>query len=143
MQQKFVTVRNFSKRMPYLCPMAAGGRPTNKERTDLGKRIAEAREQAGLSQNQVARELGVAQQSVVSWERRVRAIRSDTLVKLASLYKVSTDELLGIKPSKPRTPKGRAGHVLESISRLPRRQQGKALEAIENMLSGYESRHDS
>lgn len=143
MQQNFVTCDDFKNNMLYVSSMAAGGRPTKKERPELGERIAEARELAGLSQHEVARQLGVAQQSVVSWERRVQAIRSDTLKKLALLYRVSTDELLGIKPLKRKTPKGRVGQIVEGVSKLPRRQQSKAIEAIENMLSGYKSRQDS
>jgi len=87
----------FFEEPPYNGGMASKGRPTTKLRTALGERIMQAREQAGISQTELAQMLGVTQQTVLTWERKVSSIRTDTLIKLANIFKVSADELLGLK----------------------------------------------
>jgi transcriptional regulator with XRE-family HTH domain len=120
--------------------MASKGRPSTKLRTALGERIMQAREQAGISQNELARMLGVTQQTVLTWERKVSTIRTDTLIKLANIFKVSADELLGLKPPKETTPKGRLQKLVQEISDMPRSQRDRLLEQFENTLAGQKAR---
>lgn len=62
---------------------------------DFGRRLRDLRTGSGLSQEAVAKHLGVSAQSVSKWENG-RAIPDVTfLVPLARLFSVSTDELLG------------------------------------------------
>jgi len=119
--------------------MHAGGRPTSKPRSPLGQRLAAAREQAGISQAQLAERLGVTQPTVAYWERQAVNIRSDVLTKIARSLDVSSDELLGTKPSTARAvkPAGKARQAFDAVSRLPRRQQAKIVEVVEAMVEKH------
>lgn len=56
--------------------------------------MRELREKKGLTQKQVAKELGVDQSTVSLWEQGVCYPRVGNLRKLAKLYGVSVDRLL-------------------------------------------------
>ena len=58
-------------------------------------RFREAREKAGLSAAEVGRRIGVSQPAVTQWETGVKVPSVEMLCKLAELYCVSTDYLLG------------------------------------------------
>lgn len=60
-------------------------------------RFAELREKAGLTQKQVATELGIDQSAVSFWERGICNPRAALLPKIAKLYGTSVDELLEMK----------------------------------------------
>ena len=60
----------------------------------------EAREAVGLSQKFVAYTLGVKPPNVSRWEAGTTFPTVDNLMKLARLYGVSTDYLLGIEEGK-------------------------------------------
>lgn len=57
--------------------------------------FAHARENAGLSQHEVARRLGINQATVSYWETGKTTPRGALLVKVADLYCCSIDELMG------------------------------------------------
>ena len=58
-------------------------------------RFREAREKAGLSTLEVAKRIGVSQPAVTYWDNGTKPPSIETLCKLAALYCVSTDYLLG------------------------------------------------
>ena len=58
-------------------------------------RFREAREKAGLSTLEVAKRIGVSQSVVTYWDNGTKPPSIETLCKLADLYCVSTDYLLG------------------------------------------------
>lgn len=58
-------------------------------------RFREAREKAGLSTYEVAKRIGVSQPAVNQWDTGNKIPSVDMLCKLADLYCVSTDYLLG------------------------------------------------
>lgn len=58
-------------------------------------RIKSLRDEAGLSQADLAKELSVAQNTVSSWENGKRDPDTDTVIQLAAFFGVSTDYLLG------------------------------------------------
>jgi len=60
----------------------------------------EAREAAGISQKFVAYSLGVKPPNVSRWESGVTFPTVENLIKLANLYGVSTDYLLGLEDGK-------------------------------------------
>jgi transcriptional regulator with XRE-family HTH domain len=97
----------------------------------LGERIAQARERAGLSQGQLAEKMDVSQQVIAAWERKAKAIRTDTLVNLSGILGTSADELLGMKPARRNGPSGRVRQVFDAVAALPRRQQEKIVEVVE------------
>lgn len=59
-------------------------------------RIKDLREDNDLSQQDVAQYLGMKQPQYSRYERGLRDIPTDVLIKLARLYKTTTDYLLGI-----------------------------------------------
>ena len=64
----------------------------------LPETIRALRNEKGISQSLLAKELGLTQQAIAKWEKGIAEPDSVTLVKLASLFKVSTDYLLGCTP---------------------------------------------
>lgn len=65
------------------------------------QRLAELRRAHGLSQEQLARELGLSRQAVSKWERAESSPDTDNLIALARLYRMSLDELVGLAPATP------------------------------------------
>ena len=55
----------------------------------------QCREKAGLTQKQAALELGVKAPSVSDWEKGKTSPTVENLMKLAELYHITVDELLG------------------------------------------------
>lgn len=64
------------------------------ERTAIGARLRLAREQAGLSQGQVAVKLDLHRPTVSEIEAGRRRVAADELAKFAKLYKVSLSWLV-------------------------------------------------
>ena len=59
-------------------------------------RLRDLREDHDLSQAKVATYLGMTQPQYNRYERGLRDIPTDILIRLAQLYKTSTDYLLGL-----------------------------------------------
>ena len=68
---------------------------------DMCKRLKSLRKQNKLTQKQVAQRTGLAVSAISSYESGVRYPTYQTLIKLASMYHVTSDYLIGM-PS-PRT----------------------------------------
>lgn len=64
---------------------------------DFGKRLKKLRMQAGLTQNQLADRMGITKSVVSYYELHERCPSPEVLIKLASIFHVSTDYLLGIE----------------------------------------------
>lgn len=58
-------------------------------------RIADLRKQMKMSQNKLGEVLGVAQNTICNWEMGNRQPDNDSLIKMADLFGVSTDFILG------------------------------------------------
>ena len=85
---------------------------------DLGHRLTQAREAAGLSQIQVANYLSVSRQSVSSLEQGHRPIDLPTLHRLMELYGVSLSWLVGdAKPTASTLRDGVAGYAPDLSTR--------------------------
>ena len=63
---------------------------------EIARRIRQARKVSGLNQQEVEAEIGKAKNAVSRWERAEVQIDATDLGKLARLFKVSSDWLLGI-----------------------------------------------
>ena len=63
---------------------------------DFGRILALLRKQKGLSQKQVANDLGISQALLSHYEKGIRECGLSFLVKTAEYFEVSTDYLLGI-----------------------------------------------
>lgn len=64
----------------------------------LGKRIVRHRKQLGLTQDQLAEKLGVTAQAVSKWENDQSCPDISMLPKLAEIFGITTDALLGSTP---------------------------------------------
>lgn len=58
-------------------------------------RLKELREEAGMTQKQLAEKIGNVQRNISNWESGKSQPDLDTVVKLAEIFSVTTDELLG------------------------------------------------
>ena len=66
----------------------------------VGENLRRIRNERGFTQEYVATKLSVPQSAVSNWERGIKLIGTEYLAKIAKLYEVSTDEILGME-SKP------------------------------------------
>jgi len=94
------------------------------------------REEAGLTQAQVADKLAISHRAYAFWEREPTAVRAEQLAILADLFGVSADFLIGRDAPKPRAsgPTGKMRQLFETASSLPRRQQQRILDVVQDML---------
>ena len=63
---------------------------------DFGKRLKELRTQAGMTQSQLSKYIGVTKSVISFYELQERASSPEVLIKLARVFHVSTDYLLGL-----------------------------------------------
>lgn len=128
--------------LPDYTPLVKTGRPATRERTPFGQRLHTLREQAGLSQQQLAERLGLTQRAYAHWERNPVALRPDQLLNLAQVLNVSVDELVGTNGTRKRGsgPTGKMKLLFEAASRLPRNQQQKLAAIIEPFIAHHAGR---
>ncbi len=67
---------------------------------DFGTKLKELRKQNGFTQQQLAERIGVTKSVISFYELKERAPSPDILIKLAYVFHVSTDFLLGIERGK-------------------------------------------
>lgn len=63
----------------------------------IADKIKNIREQNGLTQSELAKKLGITRSGVNAWEMGISVPSTQYIVELATLFKVSTDYLLGIE----------------------------------------------
>ena len=64
---------------------------------DFGIRVARLRAAKGLSQAQLAERIGITKGMVSAYENSIRMPSYPVLIKIAGIFNVSTDYLLGIE----------------------------------------------
>jgi len=105
----------------------------------LGARVTALRKARGMTQAELARAIGVSQQAVFAYELGDRRISVLVLTKLARIFSVSVEEMVGL--SKPiRVPKGRlsprcARHA-GRLQALPKTQQRFVIRIIDVLEDG-------
>jgi transcriptional regulator with XRE-family HTH domain len=118
------------------------GRPAAQKRPALGEKIAAARIQAGLTQSQLAEKLDVSQRVVTYWEREAVGLKADQLAALSKALNVPADFFIGgAQSSRAGGPTGKARQLFEQVSSLPRSQQRRILETVEDMLVARQARN--
>lgn len=65
----------------------------------IADRIKVLREQMGLTQNDLAKQLGITRSSVNAWEQGISVPSTQYIVELAKMFKISTDHLLCVDHS--------------------------------------------
>ena len=66
------------------------------EMVDFGERLKVLRQAKGLTQKQLALQLGISKSVVSSYENGFRYPSFDVLIKIASVFSTTTDYLLGV-----------------------------------------------
>lgn len=61
----------------------------------MGERIKELRKKNGMTQTDLAKELGVAKETISTWETGSRSPRFDVLDQLCGMFHASMDYLMG------------------------------------------------
>jgi transcriptional regulator with XRE-family HTH domain len=123
-----------------MVPAMQTGRPSKRSRPPFGERLHAFREEAGLTQAQVAEKLGITQRAYAFWEREVVALKPEQLSRLGDVLGVSLDALISEKPMKKHVnggPSGKARQVFEKVSKLPRHQQKKVIEVVEALVDSH------
>ena len=62
----------------------------------IAKNIYELRKEKGISQQRLAKEIGVTQKAIDFWEKGINEPKASYVCALCKYFNVSADELLGI-----------------------------------------------
>jgi len=111
----------------------------DKTSPQRGQRLKALREAAGLTQRELARQLGVHHSNIQFWESGAVPPRSEVLPAMAELLGVRVEELLGHEARRKvvAAPSGRARLAFDKVSKLPKRQQQKILEVVEAFVAQH------
>mgnify|MGYP003501999818 CR=1 FL=1 len=85
---------------------------------NMGEKLKSLRIEKKLTQKQVADRIGLAISAVSSYESGTRYPSYDVLVKLARIFHVSTDYLLGITDKRNIDVTGLSDNEIELVSQL-------------------------
>jgi transcriptional regulator with XRE-family HTH domain len=109
--------------------------PLNLGKETLGQRLARARKARGFSQTELARKIGSIQALVSDYERGNLRLSAEMTIRFAKALGVSTDELLGVKPTKTKDEMSlKLTRRLKGIESLPNAQQKALLRTIDAFL---------
>lgn len=112
----------------------------------LGARIAQARKEHGMTQQQLAEQLGIAQQTLAHYEVGRARLPVSMLPVLARLLMLSLDELMGqgIQPASAgaarrgttkRGPVSRLHQQIAAVEQLPKTKQQFVSQMLETVLA--------
>ncbi|MFC5648379.1 helix-turn-helix domain-containing protein [Paenibacillus solisilvae] len=99
----------------------------------MGDRLRELRLRKSLSQEDVARQIGVTRSAYSHYEINNRQPVYETLKKLAVLFNVSLDYIIGGEPVKPETQV--TPEAIEIIRILNSMDQEKRKQSIDRMMA--------
>lgn len=108
---------------------------------EMGARIAQARKERGLTQQQLADALGISQQTFAHYEVGRVGVGAPMLPRLSELLDLSFDEILLGHPTVripgKRGPASRLEQQLDAIARLPKAEQ----RAVSTLLTAVLAQH--
>lgn len=84
----------------------------------VGNIIKELRQSAGMTQNQLAAQLGISKSSISFYELNVRIPGAVIVANMASVFHVSTDYLLGVDRKKRTELTGLTDQDIEYVENL-------------------------
>lgn len=106
---------------------------TDARRRVIGQRLAVAMRRAGVSQNRLARELGVSRSALSSWVHGQYQPSLEMLVELCKAIGVSPDEVLGVGPTKTKVDTARLTARCDRLERLVRDELAALRAEIERL----------
>ena len=104
----------------------------------MGSRVAQARKSQGITQQQLAEQLGIAQQTLAHYEVGRLRVPASMLPSLAQLLTLSVDELIGTSLPKHRGKRGPASRLqqqIEAIEQLPKTKQQFVSQMLDTVLA--------
>lgn len=123
--------------VPTLLPMAMNTKHEGFFKA-LGTRIAQARKEHGLTQQQLAGQLCIPQQTLAHYEVARARLSASMLPTLAQLPTLSLDELIG-SPLPPRKAKrGPTSHLqqqIQAVEQLPKTEQQFVSRMLDTILA--------
>ena len=128
--------------IPTLLPMAMNAKDESFFKA-LGVRIAQARKDQGLTQQQLADQLGIPQQTLANYEVARARLPASMLPVLAHLLTLSLDELIGNPLPKRRGKRGpmsRLQQQIEAVEQLPKTKQQFVSQMLDTVLAQASSR---
>ena len=104
--------------------------------SQMGKRLAKYRLDAGFTQKNLGQKIGLKQQLIAAYEKGTRRLPVSLLEPISQALYISVEELLGIKSdsSKKRGPAPFVQKKVEQIEQLPPSQRKSLLDTIDNYL---------
>jgi transcriptional regulator with XRE-family HTH domain len=116
---------------------------TDEGMIELAKRVEFYRKKSGILQAELADQLGVTQPMISRIEKGLARLNGELIVKLASIFSISTDELLGAKTKPlPETAVGRRWlKRLQRIDGLSKREQDALALIIDAFLAKPKSKN--
>jgi transcriptional regulator with XRE-family HTH domain len=121
------------------------GRPPLKPAPTFGARLAALRKARGWTQPQLVQELGITLAALTHYERKAANPSAEFVAKVAKLFNVSADDLLGVsvRPVRKSGPPSQLEERLVAVRRLPREKQKVVLQLLDSFLqtSGASNGH--
>ena len=128
--------------MATLTPQQRNAMNTRDEQffRELGARIALARKELQLTQQQLAEQLGIAQQTMAHYEGGRLKVSASLLPQLTQILNLSLDELLGLptRRTAKRGPTSRLEQQIDSIRQMPMTKQKFVSEMLDNVIGKTE-----
>lgn len=100
----------------------------------LAERIRAYRKASGLTQVDFAEKFNISKGTIAMWETGKRTPDTETMMKIANFFGVTTDELLGLNPNRYEDIPAGKGIKIPVLGKV---QAGIPVEAVEDIL-GYE-----
>lgn len=102
----------------------------------LGARINRLRKDQGITQVQLAEQLGVSQQTITAYESGNRRVPISNLPRLATLLDTSVEALIGQPATaNKRGPTPKLMQQLERLHALPKAKQRMVSEVLDSLLA--------
>ncbi len=101
---------------------------------EIGARVAKLRKEHHITQVQMAKELGVSQQQIASFEAGRVKIPISALPKLSTILAIPIDEIVGVERKARRGPASKLQRQLERVGQLPRTKQKFIIEMLEALI---------
>lgn len=100
----------------------------------VSDRIRLLRERRGLTQSELAKQLGITRSSVNAWEQGISVPSTQYIVELAAIFKISTDYLLGVESTASINVSGLTDEDIELAHSLIERLRKKRLTYLRHII---------
>ena len=106
----------------------------------LGFNIAQARKQAGLTQERLAELLEISQSVLTHYETAIRRIPLPLLIQIADILGLTLEDLIPIMTKRRRGPTPRLEQELAKVKLLPENQQQIVIDHIQSIIRNNQSK---